>query len=408
MRCSNSYSGDCWNGGSGSPALGGLMGLARPMKSAERHRGLLDEYLSDDRTGDSAKRRCAMAGDVPQQARIVNRTAVRACQSPDDGSRIQGLRRAFLARDSPVGTGYTVRTTHMATTMVARIRQMFTFRLLALCSLLVGLSPLQAGERDVAREMAFFYRNPRSEILIGVLDRYQGLPSRADWRAYPALAGFLAVLFRTRADEIEGWLPARLTAKSATALTAALLLSGNPSALAKLKSRLDSAGQDEKLRAEFAGLPSRLEEIRIRTATHLDILWGASFASGDARFPRMIVEFFARTVNRSEQIALDVTKTTIALMGGSSEIYSQLKPKHGDAVAFEIIIAATALWSLQSNAREHEFVDQVIAQYLHEFSATYAAKALTAIRNVPRRSPAGPSATRSRCTNTSQPPTCPT
>lgn len=313
MRCSNSYSGDCWNGGSGSPALGGLMGLARPMKSAERHRGLLDEYLSDDRTGDSAKRRCAMAGDVPQQARIINRTAVRACQSPDDGSRIQGLRRAFLARDSPVGTGYTVRTTHMATTMVARIRQMFTFRLLALCSL-----------------------------------------------------------------------------------------------LAKLKSRLDSAGQDEKLRAEFAGLPSRLEEIRIRTATHLDILWGASFASGDARFPRMIVEFFARTVNRSEQIALDVTKTTIALMGGSSEIHSQLKPKHGDAVAFEIIIAAAALWSLQSNAREHEFVDQVIAQYLHEFSATYAAKALTAIRDVPRRSPAGPSATRSRCTNTSQPPTCPT
>ncbi len=292
--------------------------------------------------------------------------------------------------------------------MVARIRRLFTLRLLALCYLLMGLSPLQAGERNLSREMAFFYRNPRTEILIGVLDRYQGVPSRADWRAYPAFAGFLAILFRTRADEIEDWLPDRLTAKSATALTAALVLSGNPSALARLKSRLDSAGEDEKLRAEFAGLPSRLEDLRIRTTTHLDILWGASFASGDARFPRMILEFFARTANRSEQIALDVTKTTIALMGGSSEIYGQLKPRYGDALAFEIIIAATALWSLQSNAREHEFVDKVIAKHLHEFSGTYAAKALTATRNVPRRSPAGSSsATRSRCTNTSQLPTCP-
>jgi hypothetical protein len=73
-------------------------------------------------------------GDVLQQAGIFNRTAVSAWQSPDDETRIQGLRRAFSERGAPVGINYSVHRTHMATTMVARIRRRFTVRLLPLCS----------------------------------------------------------------------------------------------------------------------------------------------------------------------------------------------------------------------------------------------------------------------------------
>src|SRR3979411_1715275 len=57
---------------------------------------------------------------------------------------------------------------------------------------------------------------------------------------------------------------------------------------------MDEAGSDATLRAELANLPLRLEDMRIAAPTHLDILWGASFASGDERYARMIADFFAR------------------------------------------------------------------------------------------------------------------
>ena len=69
--------------------------------------------------------------------------------------------------------------------------------------------------------------------------------------------------------------------------------------------------RDDTLRAEFAILPARLEDLEIATPTHLDILWGASFASGDGRYARMIIDFFAETANRSEEIAIDVAKVAM-------------------------------------------------------------------------------------------------
>src|ERR1700716_2132900 len=57
---------------------------------------------------------------------------------------------------------------------------------------------------------------------------------------------------------------------------------------------MDEAGSDATLRAELANLPLRLEDMRIAAPTHLDILWGASFANGDERYARMIADFFAR------------------------------------------------------------------------------------------------------------------
>jgi hypothetical protein len=114
--------------------------------------------------------------------------------------------------------------------------------------------------------------------------------------------------------------------------------------------------------------------------THLDLLWGASFASGDERYARMVADFLATTANRSEPVAIDVAKAVVAIMGGPQEPLRRLKDKYGDQVAREIIFAATAIWGLESNARQQPFIDEFLTRYVAENSSTLTAKLLTALR----------------------------
>jgi len=235
----------------------------------------------------------------------------------------------------------------------------------------------RAGRTDPEGDLlTFFYKDPLPERLIGYLDRYE--TSQREWIAYPPVAGFFAVIFRLHANEADRLVPERPGPRVAATLSAALTLSGNQALVAKLGPRLNEVRSDEKLNSEFAGLPSRLEDIRASSGTHLDILWGAAFASGNEAFVRMIADVFAQAVNRSELIALDVARTALAIMGGPKEIMGQLRGKYGDAGAREIVFAATALWGLQSNARQHQFVERAVLNYVEDHSGTPAAKALTA------------------------------
>ena len=94
----------------------------------------------------------------------------------------------------------------------------------------------------------------------------------------------------------------------------------------------------------------------------------------------MIIEFLARTANRSEPIAIDVAKTAVALAGGPKGILSELKDRHGDALAPEIIVAAVALWALRSNSARHVFIERSAARYVEQHVTTPAAKAIAALR----------------------------
>lgn len=147
-----------------------------------------------------------------------------------------------------------------------------------------------------------------------------------------------------------------------------------------LRTRLGQAGSDATLRTELANLPRRVEDLQITSATHLDIVWGASSASGDGRHARKIIDFLARTMNRSEPLAFDVARTAVAMSGGPKEVNGELRGKYGDHLSREIVFAATALWALASNARRHAFVNDALTAYIREHPTSYATKALDALR----------------------------
>lgn len=237
-----------------------------------------------------------------------------------------------------------------------------------------------AGPEQTAELVTFFYKDPRPERLIGFFEQFESPAAPRNWEAYPPLVGFFATVFRAYPDHVERLIPARFNPRSAVTIAAALSLSGNGSMIAKLQPQLDGAASDETLRAELAGLPARLEDLRVRTPTHLDIMWGAAFASGDDRFVLAIASFFAQTANRSEQVAADVTKVVLALTGGPREILTELRGRYGDAGAIEIAFAATALWALQSNAMQHPFVESFVTKYIARNAGTPAVKALSMLR----------------------------
>jgi len=228
-----------------------------------------------------------------------------------------------------------------------------------------------------AQLLTYFYKDPRPERLVGFAERYQ-LRSNADkWSAYPPLVGFFAAVCTRYPIEFEGLVSLDLKPKMATAIAAAVRLCNNEAIATKLLPALQRNGADKDLIAAFAAVPAKLDDVRITTPTHLDILWGASFASGDARYVATIVDYLEQTTNRSESTALDVAQTVLAMAGGPKEILGQLREKYGADGARQIIYSASALWALQSNAKQHEFVKQCVMRYDADHPGTPATIALS-------------------------------
>jgi hypothetical protein len=228
--------------------------------------------------------------------------------------------------------------------------------------------------------MMYFYADPQVERLVGFVERYDSAATEANLGAYPALAGFLAAVFRAYPDKIERLVPAQLTPRSASAIAAALRLSGNEAAVEKFKARLTQAGFDSRLQAEFAGLPAKIEDLRIQSGGHLDLLWGATFATGSDRYANMILDFFAKTANRSEPIAIDLAKTILSHFGGPKDILPQLRGKYGDPLTIEIIVASSAGWALISNSRQHPVVQSAVTAYMQSNPSSLATKVLSSFQ----------------------------
>ncbi len=258
--------------------------------------------------------------------------------------------------------------------------------LAAICACML-LPPLRAAAQQPAAQagpgdslLSTFYQDPRPERLIGFLDRLRTSPSTQGRDAYPLIAGFYAVVFREHPDDVEKLIPQSLDARTAETIAAALRLSGNRAMYQAFEPRLAATGRDLEVAGMFVNLPSRLEELEITAPSGLNILWGAAFASGDAAFVRRILDYFARTANLDDEIGRDIVQTVVALSGGPRDIYLQMRQRYGVLGARQVVFAAEALLSLQVNAKQHAFVNGVVAEYVDAHPGTSAQKALIATR----------------------------
>ena len=236
--------------------------------------------------------------------------------------------------------------------------------------------PQQSQPTSDDKLILFFYKNPQPEKLSALLSGLQR--SKANWNAYPPIVGLLSVVFAKDPEWPDKLSASSLDEKAASAVFAALKLSGQPAKAAALRNKLGDQGFDPRLSSEFADLPDQIDTLRISTPTHIDIFWGASFASGDERYVRKIIDFFAAIANKSDLVAIDVAKVALSISGGSRDGLVGLKEKYGEAEARQLIFAGVALWGLRANAAQHSFVRDAISKYLEDHPKAPAARALSA------------------------------
>jgi len=237
--------------------------------------------------------------------------------------------------------------------------------------------PAQQAAPNADHELlTYFYKDPRPERLTGFLARFQETPVAEQPQAFPALTGFFAAVCIAHPDKFPRMVPADLKPKTAAAITAAVRLCGNERVAAALKQTLEKSPPDEQTKAGIASLP-RLSDLRVTHPTHLDILWSASFVTGTPRHVAVITDFFAQVANQSETVAVDIAQATVEMMGGPKGTIAQLRGKYGDDGTRRLVYASSALWALQSNARQHVFVDQFVRKYIADNPGTPATKALT-------------------------------
>jgi len=98
----------------------------------------------------------------------------------------------------------------------------------------------------------YFYRDPRPERLTGLVEKWQS-DSGGRWDAYPPLVGFLAIVFKDHPEWIDRLIPSKLTQGSATAVTGALRLAGDPPISSESRLRIAQAGVDPVLRKQLEG-----------------------------------------------------------------------------------------------------------------------------------------------------------
>lgn len=284
------------------------------------------------------------------------------------GSGFSTSRRRVPSTDNPVAT--------------SRFRLLWSATVALALALTAGAATAQQRLSPSQELITYYYKDPRPERLVGYFGTFGELAAAARPHSYVPITGFFAVVFRDSPEWIDRLVPADLNPLNAEALFVALQLSGHGAQAEQVRTKVRDT--DAKLTAELAGLPARLEDLHIATPTHLDLLWGASFASGDGRYARMIIDYFAETANRSEPIAIHIAQAALAQMRGRKEVIQELRQKYDDETFRQIMYASAALWALQSNAKQHAFVDEVVARYIAEHPDTPATKALSAFRQSKR------------------------
>jgi hypothetical protein len=240
-----------------------------------------------------------------------------------------------------------------------------------------------AADRQLSERISTFYKTPDPKEVPGLLSQWSVSPSAQRREGIPPMVGFAAGLAAKYPDRIDAMFPPSLSPKAQAVAVAGVRIAGQGQ---KAQSLARSYGwPDDKV--EAAGRGGNIREVRVASADDLDILWGASFAAGDAFYVHKILTFYAEFAKRPD-VAVDDLVSIVKFVHGQ-RVHGQRQggdlkwvvQKYGEARAREFVVAAAALWALDSNSRQHAFVRQLVDQFLAEQAGSLAAKGLLGLRS---------------------------
>jgi hypothetical protein len=220
-------------------------------------------------------------------------------------------------------------------------------------------------------EMTYFYKNPSPEGVARLIGYFEGLSDKPG--AEPPMIGFLAAAFQRYPTDIDAMIPAGLSAPMLGVVAVSLQLAGQGERAQSMVDRLRKSGAAAP---DLARIPSSLDAVAATGPSEFDMFWGASFATGDPRYCVKIIEHFAAIANVQGN-AEDMV--TIVRGRGTRADMHWLDVKRGADEARNLIEQSTALWALDSNVRQHEFIRVAVAKYISQHPEEPASKAMVAL-----------------------------
>jgi hypothetical protein len=261
-------------------------------------------------------------------------------------------------------------------------------RLMLLLSLAVGTpcaSLAQSAQPAPAQSMD-------SAQLIAAMTRYYERPSDiaiilTSWEKLggpgtDSMMGFLAGLFAKHPDQIALMNRAPLGQKGQLIVVQGLRLADRANA-AKVAAWHWNWPADEHAKITSV---TPLAKAKATGAQTFDVMWGASFATGDATYVRPIYDYLAAFLSEPGVNVADVV-TMVAFKHRlvNQEAVKEMAGKYPKETFVRIAHASSALWSLESNARHHKFVAAALEQYAKQQPQSPAIKAIDDVRKLRSR-----------------------
>jgi hypothetical protein len=251
---------------------------------------------------------------------------------------------------------------------------------IALCDAVISTAradPVRAEPATAVAEADFtyFYKNPSPARLTQLIGYFSGLAQSGKPSVQPPMVGFLAAAFQKYSGDLDTIIPADLSLPMLEIVTVSLRLAGQDSKARLMVDRMKALGAAAP---DFGNVPASLDAMEAVGPTEFDMLWGASFATGDPRYCSRILTRFAEVANVDGN-AEDIV--AISRSVGTGADLHWVANKRGAEKGRELIYASSALWALNSNARQHEFVRKVVNDYVAAHPAEPASKALIALAN---------------------------
>jgi hypothetical protein len=220
-------------------------------------------------------------------------------------------------------------------------------------------------------DMTYFYKNPSPEEVARLMAFFESVSDKPSAR--PPMIGFLAAVFQRYPSDIDKMIPKGLSPQTLGVVAISLRLAGQSTRAQSIVDRLRRSGGAVP---DLRRIPSSLEMVTATGPSEFDMFWGASFATGDPHYCLKILERFAAVAN------IDGNAEDMLVIAGSYGTGADLHwivDKRGADEARELINVSTALWALNSNAHQHDFVRVAVASYIRAHPSEPASKALVSL-----------------------------
>lgn len=227
-----------------------------------------------------------------------------------------------------------------------------------------------ANVGELERALARYYE--RSFDVPQFLSEWErlGAPARE------GMAGFLAGLFAKYPDRIRPAAAAKLGLEGQVAVIQGLRFAG------KHTEAINAAKQWNWPPEQIAPITplQPLRGMKAEGPVAFDIMWAASFATADAAYVRPIFDYYASVAAQPEIDVRDIVAVVMAKHRPNNEAIQALAKKYPRETFMRLLYASSALWSLESNARQHKFVAAALDRYAKDLPTSPATQGLAELR----------------------------